>query len=1135
MMRDEVIGREELKRVIDEGYSNYNSFLRDVIIVKGNPGIGKTYSVTNILMKYDELKVITCKQSKFEENEFSLLKELINTFFREVLMFSDDVYKPLIYQMKNKIGKDLGYLPNFSTLIYKIFPNIKRKEILDYAKEKYKIRKAVREVLRLISREMPSVCIFLDDLQWSDFQSIDIIKSIIKDDTISVFLIISYRAEFEGFIKEEKSVKTLLLKAFEEEEVSKLIVANTASDVQNLSYLTRYLYSITFGNPFYVIKAIEDLKTKGVIEDGSVHINKLSLTKTSEDIEGIMLSRVEQLTNEERSVLDYLVCLFGTASKSTLKLLYKGTDISDVLESLKSKHFIFETPEKYTFTHDIILEYISENLSDKSLNEINYEIAYTLYKNDFDMDAIVMNFINTDPISWDTTHANVWFDSVYNFAKHSLNSQSYSNCEKALAVLEEAKGHLTIDPEIELHITFLRLRYKYVRGDYEDVENKFNVLIKKHSNDSMILHVYDEMLSFYKYMGQDQNVIDLGKVMLNHLDYKYDVSGSLILLEELSKPYELKVDFELIKNDDITALYVLYQMTPSAKNVSINDFLYIVLSIAKLSLEEEDTEYKLFGYTALSYIEFNMLGRFDYGKHFSDLIFSHIDEVENYELRLEIISFYLTFVHHWSNDLIETTKLLDETNLLCLENGFVTYFSYTIASLIFAYSAIGKNIDESMNLINERTSKLYDITLAESSFLSTYINPMMTAYINNFKIDSYTVDTSGLENVQAIDMIRVWFELISLFLKGNIKLAYDIVAAVTCMFDEAKGNIVYTDIHMISGLTRIMNHSNLDSDVEDNLAEIHRIKGFFESVVNNYVENHLPRHLYISGLYEHSFGNKYLSLGLINEGIALSKEKDNYLLTAIGNLLAYKVSTENETLHQYYKDEMIHFLNKFGATAVAHMYQEQNSYDENDNNVDVHMLSKNELCTYYLETLYEGLGVVYSAIIETEDQPKVIYENKGQIRSYDQLQEMKYFKSINHELVTYSVRTKEEITSIQDNICIRCVPLNLGETVVGVLFLKYHKDSDEEVTQFMKQYNSELTIRLCNERDDQSSMYYEMLSPRELGILRILVDGKSNKEIGEIENISLGTVKSHLSSIYGKLEVNNRVRAIEKARELKIL
>jgi two-component system NarL family response regulator len=51
------------------------------------------------------------------------------------------------------------------------------------------------------------------------------------------------------------------------------------------------------------------------------------------------------------------------------------------------------------------------------------------------------------------------------------------------------------------------------------------------------------------------------------------------------------------------------------------------------------------------------------------------------------------------------------------------------------------------------------------------------------------------------------------------------------------------------------------------------------------------------------------------------------------------------------------------------------------------------------------------------------------------------------------------------------------------------------------------------------------LTPRELGVLQLIVRGRSNKEIGSDLAISEATVKTHINSLLGKLGVNDRTQA----------
>jgi two-component system, NarL family, response regulator len=57
------------------------------------------------------------------------------------------------------------------------------------------------------------------------------------------------------------------------------------------------------------------------------------------------------------------------------------------------------------------------------------------------------------------------------------------------------------------------------------------------------------------------------------------------------------------------------------------------------------------------------------------------------------------------------------------------------------------------------------------------------------------------------------------------------------------------------------------------------------------------------------------------------------------------------------------------------------------------------------------------------------------------------------------------------------------------------------------------------------------LTLREMGVLRLVAAGKSNREIGETLSISEGTVKIHLTHLFDKLGATSRTEAVAKAVE----
>jgi len=63
----------------------------------------------------------------------------------------------------------------------------------------------------------------------------------------------------------------------------------------------------------------------------------------------------------------------------------------------------------------------------------------------------------------------------------------------------------------------------------------------------------------------------------------------------------------------------------------------------------------------------------------------------------------------------------------------------------------------------------------------------------------------------------------------------------------------------------------------------------------------------------------------------------------------------------------------------------------------------------------------------------------------------------------------------------------------------------------------------------------EPLSVRERDVLRLLAEGRSNKEIAADLGIAEGTVKNHMSNVLGKLGALDRTQAALRARELDLI
>lgn len=63
----------------------------------------------------------------------------------------------------------------------------------------------------------------------------------------------------------------------------------------------------------------------------------------------------------------------------------------------------------------------------------------------------------------------------------------------------------------------------------------------------------------------------------------------------------------------------------------------------------------------------------------------------------------------------------------------------------------------------------------------------------------------------------------------------------------------------------------------------------------------------------------------------------------------------------------------------------------------------------------------------------------------------------------------------------------------------------------------------------------QVLSDREIEVLRLAKRGPPNPQIAQVSHISPGTVRNHLNAIYRKLDVHTRYEALQIAEERDLL
>ncbi|OQX98913.1 MAG: hypothetical protein B6I24_03970 [Bacteroidetes bacterium 4572_128] len=194
---EKLYGRENEIKKLFEIYENISNAKKELLLISGLSGVGKSVLIHEIH------KPLTKKNGFYIEGKFDQFQKDIPYFaiiqaftdFANIILKENDenlkYWKNLIQKSVGNVGEVLtNLIPEFELIIGK------QKEIpkLEGKENQNRFNYVWSHFVKTISNKKHPLIIFIDDLQWADNASIELLKLIVNDNEIKYFFpIIAYR------------------------------------------------------------------------------------------------------------------------------------------------------------------------------------------------------------------------------------------------------------------------------------------------------------------------------------------------------------------------------------------------------------------------------------------------------------------------------------------------------------------------------------------------------------------------------------------------------------------------------------------------------------------------------------------------------------------------------------------------------------------------------------------------------------------------------------------------------------------------------------------------------------------------------------------------------------------------------
>jgi len=719
----------------------------EMLIVTGYAGIGKSALVNEIHKPIVEKRgyFISGKFDRFKHNiPYSALTRAFQELMRQILMESESQ----IIQWKNKILEAVG--PNGQVII-DVIPEVEMiigkqppvPELLP-AKTQNRFNMYFLNFITTFADEHHPLVIFLDDLQWADIPTLNLLERLMIDTKTRYLLIIGAYRENEvdsshplflalERLKNENAVITFItLHSLSPGHIYQIISDSFKCTYAEAEILGNICLSKTDGNPFFLIQFLNSLVDQGFIkfkteslkwEWDAAMIEKADITN---NVVELMTARIQKLPEKTKRILKLASCIGNRFDLETLAIINEKTAVetaNELDEALKSGliqpigegyrlagYLDFLKDSKYTekLKHEIQYKFLHDRVHQASNNLMGDEYKGVHLK----IGRLLLNKFAVEEREENIFDIVNYLDSGIELIDNQLEKNLLANLN--LQAGRKAKAATAYEIAYQYFNTGLNLLDANAWENNYDLSLEMNI---ETAEASCLTGNFDKMDELAKEIISNAKTL-LERIRINEIiirslmardRFSEGIDNAIQILRELGvhitpEPSKIRVLINLfflrimfisknikdlkdlpVMTDEhkLAAMRILMNAASSAYYSNIQLAIVMAIKMVHLSVKYGNSPFSSFAYELYGIILQGLLGKIILGYKFGEFSIEILNRFNAKEYSARISFIFNVFMRHWKDKLSDTIKPFIESFHKGLETG-----DYEFAALSSAYIGI---------------------------------------------------------------------------------------------------------------------------------------------------------------------------------------------------------------------------------------------------------------------------------------------------------------------------------------------------------------------------------------------------------------------------------------------------------------
>ncbi|MEA3132701.1 MAG: hypothetical protein QOG17_547, partial [Gammaproteobacteria bacterium] len=402
LIPEKLYGRE---REIDTLLASFDRVVAngalELVLVSGYSGIGKS-SVVNELHKVLVPPRGLFASGKFDQYKrdipYTTLGQAFQSLVRSLLSQSEAELR----RWQDCLSEALG--PN-GQLMVNLVPELelvigKQPPVSDLPSQdaQNRFQMVFRRFLGVFARKEHPLVLFLDDLQWLDAATLDLLEHLVTHSEVRHLLLIgAYRDNelgpshpllrtLEAIRAAEARVHEIVLAALELDDVGRFIADTLHCEPKRARPLAELVQEKTGGNPFFATQFFIAVADEGLLAFDPVasawqwNIDRIRAKSYTDNVVHLMVGKLKRLSSTTQEALKQLACLGNVVPIATLALILGKTEEAMHAALWEAVHagLVFHQESTFRFLHDRIQQAAYSLIPDEQRADVHLRIGRAL-------------------------------------------------------------------------------------------------------------------------------------------------------------------------------------------------------------------------------------------------------------------------------------------------------------------------------------------------------------------------------------------------------------------------------------------------------------------------------------------------------------------------------------------------------------------------------------------------------------------------------------------------------------------------------------------------------------------------------------------------------------------------------------